>query len=141
MSNLETLRTWYRQIWIEQELDLIHKLFSPDIEALGLIDFAVGPDDFRVLAEAILAQVRILEVRFDRTVEMGDWVWVNFTGQAERLIDDAEFAVSGQVMARFKDGIIVEAYNQVDLLSLFENLDYFPKDTLALCLSGEGVMP
>ncbi|MHA6266673.1 nuclear transport factor 2 family protein [uncultured Aliiroseovarius sp.] len=138
-TSLELLNEWYDRIWVRQDLEAINLLFTPDTEAMGMMDFAVGPEDFRVLAEAILAQIDVTGVQFERAIEMGDWAWATFTAQAVALRDRSPIAVSGQIMARVTDGRIVEAYNQVDFLSLFEQLGYLPKDSLALCLSGEGL--
>ena len=139
MSPLELLKEWYDRVWVQQDLDAIDRLFTPDIEAQGVMDFGVGPDDFRVLAEAMLAQVEVNEIRFDREVAMGDWVWATFTAHAVTLANRAPIQATGQIMVRFKDDRIVEAYNQVDFLTFFEQLGYLPPDSLALCLSGEGI--
>ncbi|WP_371169030.1 ester cyclase [Aliiroseovarius sp. 2305UL8-7] len=139
MSSLKLLQEWYDKVWIQQDLDAIDTLFTPDIEAKGMMDFGVGPEDFRVLAEAVLAQVEVIEIRFDRAVEMGDWVWVTYTADTVTLANRAPVDATGQIMARFKDDRIVEAYNQIDFLTFFEKLGYLPPDSLALCLSGEGI--
>ncbi|UWQ13245.1 nuclear transport factor 2 family protein [Aliiroseovarius sp. M344] len=139
MSPLELLKEWYDSVWVKQDLDAIDRLFTPDIEAQGMIDFGVGPEDFRVLAEAMLAQVEVNEIRFDREVELGDWVWVTFTAHAVTLANRAPVQATGQIMARINGGKIVEAYNQVDFLTFLEQLGYLPPDSLALCLSGEGI--
>ena len=139
MSPLELLKEWYDSVWVKQDLDAIDRLFTPDIEAQGMMDFGVGPDDFRVLAEAMLAQVEVNEIRFDREVELGDWVWATFTAHAVTLANRAPVQATGQIMARFNGGKIVEAYNQVDFLTFLEQLGYLPPDSLALCLSGEGI--
>lgn len=139
MTPLELLQQWYDRVWVKQDLDAIDELFTPDTEAQGVMDFGVGPDDFRVLAEALLAQLEIEEIRFDRTVELGDWIWATFTTHAVSLANRAPVHSTGQIMARVKDDRIVEAYNQVDFLTCFEQLGYLPQDTLALCLSGEGI--
>ncbi|MCK8463813.1 nuclear transport factor 2 family protein [Aliiroseovarius sp. S1339] len=139
MPSLELLKEWYDTVWVQQDLDAIDRLFTPDIEAQGVMDFGVGPDDFRVLAEAVLAQVEISEIRFDRDVAMGDWVWATFTVFAVTLADRLPVQTTGQIMARVKDGQVVEAYNQIDFLTFFEQLGYLPPDSLALCLSGEGI--
>ncbi|MDE9449267.1 ester cyclase [Aliiroseovarius sp. Z3] len=139
MSHLELLKQWYDRVWVQQDLDAIGRFFTPDIEAQGVMDFGVGPDDFRVLAEALLAQVEISAIRFDREVELGDWVWATLTVQAVTLADRRPVQTTGQIMVRISNGQVVEAYNQIDFLTFFEQLGYLPPDSLALCLSGEGI--
>ncbi len=139
MAHLELLKQWYDRVWVQQDLDAIGRFFAPDFEAQGVMDFGVGPEDFHALGAAVLAQVEINEVRFDREVELGDWVWATFTVLAVTLADQKPVQTTGQIMARMSDGKIVEAYNQIDFLTFFEQLGYLPPDSLALCLSGEGI--
>nr|WP_255743573.1 nuclear transport factor 2 family protein [Aliiroseovarius sediminis] len=139
VTPLEHLKNWYDQVWVQQDLDAIDRFFTPDFEAQGVMDFGIGPEDFRALAEALLAQVEINDIRFDRAVEMGDWVWATFTVFAVTLADQTPVQTTGQIMVRTKDGNAVEAYNQIDFLTFFEQLGYLPSDSLALCLSGEGI--
>lgn len=139
MSAIKLLQEWYDRVWVKQDLDAIMEYFAPDAEAVGMMDFAVGPEDIYAVASAMLAQMEVTEIRFDRKIEMGEWGWASFTACGTGLADGRPFEINGQIMARVKDGKIVEAYNQVDFLTLLEQAGYLPDDTLALCLSGEGV--
>ena len=139
MTPLETLRTWYDRVWMQGDLDAIDMLFAPDTEARGMMDFAVGPEDFKAIVPAFLAQMEIQDIVYDKVVEMGDWVWANMSAHAIARATETPVTATGQIMVRVQGGKIVEAYNQFDFLGLFEQLGYLPPDSLALCLSGEGL--
>ncbi|WP_432447802.1 nuclear transport factor 2 family protein [Aliiroseovarius marinus] len=139
MTNSDLLRHWYDRIWIDEDLDAIEQVFTPDSATMMLLDFALSPEDMRSIALAILAQIRISHVDFLREVEMGDWVWVGYTVNAHRRRDEKPITFSGQVMARFCDGKILESFNQADMIGLFEQLELLPEHTMELCMSGEGI--
>jgi len=139
MKPMELLHEWYERIWVKQDLDAIDELFSPDAEAQGMMDFGVGSEDMHAMAAAMLAQMEVAEIRFDREVEMGNWAWASYTAHTVGRADGRKSQIAGQIMARVVEGKIVEAYNQIDYLSMLEQAGYLPQDTLALCLSGEGI--
>lgn len=139
MTPLETLKTWYDRVWLQGDLAAIDELFIPDGQARGMMEFTVGPEDFKALVPAFLAQVTFTEFTFDKVINCGDWIWVALTAHALSHATEAPICVPGHVMVRIVDGRIVEAYNQFDFLSMLEQLGYIPQDTLALCLSGEGI--
>ncbi len=139
MSNLDILKNWYDRVWVEGDLDSIDDFFTPDAEAQGMMEFAVGPEDFKALVAAMLEHIEDIKITFNRVVETDDWVWAQMTGHAKAKLVDNDVTVSGQVMCRFTDGKIVEAYNQMDFLTLFEQLGLLPENTMALCLAGEPI--
>ncbi|WP_424941694.1 ester cyclase [Aliiroseovarius crassostreae] len=139
MSNLDILKSWYNKVWIEGDLDSIDEFFTPDAEAQGMMDFTVGPEDFKALVAAMLEQIEEIEITFNRVVETDHWVWAQMSGKAKGKLTEADVEVAGQVMCRFANGKIVEAYNQMDFLTLFEKLGLLPENTLALCLAGETI--
>ncbi len=137
-SNTEILQNWYDQVWVKGDLDAIDTFFEPDLVASGIVpEMQVGRDDFRDLVTAFLAHVGEVEVKLPITVENGDWVSAFLHVHTARGDNGAPIEVTGQVMARFENGKIVEAYNQFDFVSLFEQLGLFPSDTLPICMTGQ----
>jgi len=139
MTPTETLKIWYDRVWMQADLAAIDDLFTPETHAEGMMAFSIGPEDFKALVPAFLAQIEAPNFRFDKVVECGDWVWAHISVHATAAGTEHPVVTSGQIMARVVDGRIVEAYNQFDFLTLLEQLGYLPQDSLALCLSGEGV--
>lgn len=138
MSKLELLEAWYRQVWIEADPNAVDRYFAPRTGADGLMpDGQVGPEDFKALVPALLALVRNLEIRIDRSMEMGDWLWAQISVHAQTAESMRAVTAAGQVMMRIEGGRILEAYNAFDFLTFFQQAGLLPEDAFLLLLSGE----
>ncbi|MCT8328680.1 ester cyclase [Albidovulum sediminis] len=138
MSKLRLLEDWYRQVWIEADLDAVDRYFAPRTGADGLMpDGQVGPEDFKALVPALLALVRNLDIRIDRSMEMGDWLWAQISVHALTAESMRPVTAAGQVMMRIEGGRITEAYNAFDFLTFFQQAGLLPEDAFLLLLSGE----
>lgn len=137
-NKLEILREWYRRVWIEADLDAIDEYFAPQAAADGLMpDGQVGAEDFRALVPALLALVRNLTIEIVKSVESDDWLWAQIVATGRSTKSDSPIRAHGQVMVRFADGRIVEAYNCFDFITFFEQAGLLPKDAFLLLLSNE----
>lgn len=142
MTNLDILREWYRQVWIEGDLSAIDRFFAPTGGAEGIMaDGQVSAEDFRAFVPAILAHVREPSFRIVRSIECGDWVWAQIVVKAMTAQGLDPITVSGQVACRMADGRIVEAYNAFDFIPFFEQAGLLPRDAFLLLLSGERLAP
>ena len=138
MSKSDVLREWYDEVWQNGNLDAIDRLFAPDTLAEGLIpEMQVGPEDFRDFVTAFQQLVGPIRVDLPKVVENGEWLAAVIRIETTRADTGAPIHLTGQVMARVQDGKMVEAYNQVDFISLFEQLGQFPADTLPVCMTGQ----
>lgn len=138
MSKLKLLQDWYRRVWIEADLDAVDRYFSPRTGADGLMpDGQVGPEDFKALVPALLALVRNLDIRIDRWIEAGDWLWAQISVHAVTAEGMAPICAAGQVMMRIEGDRITEAYNAFDFLTFFQQAGLLPEDAFLLLLSGE----
>ena len=138
MTKSELLKEWYDRVWVHGDLEAIDQFFDPDTMAEGIIpEMQVGVDDFRDLVTAFRYHVGDIDVKLPKTVENGDWVAAMLHVHTSRADNGAPIEVTGQVMARFKDDKVVEAYNQFDFISLFEQLGQLPEDTLPICMTGQ----
>ncbi|MCB2105820.1 ester cyclase [Albidovulum sp.] len=138
MSKLKLLQDWYRQVWVEADLDAVDRYFSPRTGADGLMpDGQVGPEDFKALVPALLALVRNLDIRIDRWIEAGDWLWAQISVHAVTAEGMAPICAAGQVMMRIEGDRITEAYNAFDFLTFFQQAGLLPEDAFLLLLSGE----
>ncbi|GAB5438523.1 ester cyclase [Falsiruegeria mediterranea] len=138
MTKSELLKEWYDQVWVHGDVDAIEKFFDPETMAEGIIpEMQVGVDDFRDLVTAFRYHVGEIDVKLPKTIENGDWVAAMLHVHTSRADNGAPIEVTGQVMARIKDDKVVEAYNQFDFISLFEQLGQLPEDTLPVCMTGQ----
>ncbi|WP_170463793.1 ester cyclase [Ruegeria arenilitoris] len=138
MSHADLLREWYSEVWENGNTDAIDQYFAPDTTAEGLIpEMQVGADDFRDLVMAFRHILGDIKVEMPKVVEYGDWVSAIIHLRITRADNGAPLQATGSVFGRIKDGRMVEAYNQFDFISLFEQLGQFPQDTLPVCMTGQ----
>ncbi len=138
MTNSDRLRAWYAEVWEQGNTEAIDQFFAPETMAEGLIpEMQVGADDFRDLVSAFRHVLGDIKVELPKIIENGDWVSGILHVRTFRADNGAPLEVTGQVMARFKGDKMVEAYNQFDFISLFEQLGQFPQDTLPVCMTGQ----
>lgn len=138
MTNSEILRNWYSEVWEKGNTDAIDQFFAAETLAEGLIpEMQVGADDFRDLVTAFRHVLGEITVELPKIIENGNWVSAILNVKTFRADNGAPLEVTGQVMARFKDNRMVEAYNHFDFISFFEELGQFPSDTLPVCMTGQ----
>lgn len=137
MSKREFLEKWYREVWVEGDPEAIDRYFAPRAGAEGLMpDGQVGPEDFRALVPALLALVRDLDIKLEKVVEMGDWLWAQIVVSGAAAHDIAPIRATGQVMLRIEGDMITEAYNAFDFITFFEQAGLMPESAFLLLLSG-----
>lgn len=138
MTKSELLREWYDQVWVQGNLDAIDQFFDPGAMAEGIIpEMQVGPEDFREMVIAFRHHVGEIKIDIPNMIENDEWVASILHVHTSRADNGAPIEVTGQVMVRFKDNKLVEAYNQFDFISLFEQLGQLPEDTLPICMTGQ----
>ncbi|MGB0958653.1 MAG: ester cyclase [Halocynthiibacter sp.] len=140
MTHTELMRDWYRRVWEDEDLDAISEFFVPDMTARGLVDdVQVGPDEFKAFVMAALALVCDVKIIIEKSIEDGDWVSMLLTFKATDRNTEREISVTGQALCKIVDGKIVDAYNHLDVIRLYEKLGLLPEYTLEICLMGERI--
>ncbi len=138
MTKSELLRKFYEDIWVKNNLDAIDLYFSPNAEAGGIIpEMSFGPDEFRELVYAVRSLLGDIDVELPVVFENGEWAAAIIKTKTSRADNGAPIEVTGQTIARFEGDKLVEAYNQFDYVSLFEQLGQLPPDTLPICMTGQ----
>ncbi len=138
MTNSELLQDFLQAVWINGDLGAVDQLFAPDAGADGLLpDMTLTPEDFKTMVMALLNLVQEPEISLVKMLEDEDWVAMMMRVRAQSQIGPDQISATGQIMARFKDGKIVEVYNHFDFLGLFQQLGLIPHEAVTLCLSGE----
>ncbi|MEX5728528.1 hypothetical protein Ga0609869_001881 [Rhodovulum iodosum] len=140
MTKAELLDRWYRRVYIEGDLDAVDTLFTDSTRAAGLMDdLQVGPEDLKVFVAAMLQLVEDQGYRIVHTIEHGDWISALFDVRAVAVGSLKPVRLSGQIMVRFEGERIVEAYNNWDILSFFEQLGLLPEHSLELGMTGQKI--
>ena len=137
-GNLELLQAFYDRVWVGGAIEQTGGFFDPDAEASGLMpDLAVGGAEFSEFVAALLEQLDVTRVSFEKAVEQGEWIAIMASFDATVLMTGQQITGSGMLMARVVDGKIAEAFNCIDFLGLFEKLGLVPENALALCMTGQ----
>ncbi|WP_422049964.1 ester cyclase [Shimia sp.] len=136
----QIIKDWFRRVWIEQDMDAIDEMFRPDSTAEGVLPgFGVGPDDFREMATMYLALVEDPIVTVDKVMDDGDWAAALWTMSIANPTGGDRIKGFGQLFVRFEGKVMVEAYNNFDMVGFFQQLGLLPEQTIALCLTGQKV--
>ncbi|WP_108483964.1 ester cyclase [Oceaniglobus ichthyenteri] len=138
MTNVEIMHDFLQRVWVDADMDLIDRVFAPNVGAEGLLpDMTLTPEDFKTMVLALLNLVEHPEITVIKTLSDENWVSVMIRVRAESQINTAVITATGQIIARFEHGLIVEVYNHFDFLGLFQQLGLIPHEAVMLCLSGE----
>ncbi|MEM7302582.1 MAG: nuclear transport factor 2 family protein [Pseudomonadota bacterium] len=136
-SKLEVSKEWFRRVWADEDEDAIREMFVPDGLARGLGQKPLeGPEGFIGFHRLFLSQFKDVSVEVDRYMEDGDWISLMIIIRAKDRHKDVAVETTGQAYVRIVDGKLAEAYNHLDFLSLYEQVDLLPAATLEKCLQG-----
>jgi hypothetical protein len=136
----QIIEDWFRRVWVEQDMDAIDEMFRPDSKAEGVLPgFGVGPEDFREMATMYLALVEDPQVKVEKVMVDGDWAAALWTMSILNPMNEERIKGFGQLFVRFEENIMVEAYNNFDMVGFFQQLGLLPEQTIALCLTGQKV--
>lgn len=140
MTKADILQLWYDEVWSKGNLAAIDELLGEHVVAEGIIPaLGVTRDDFSNLVVAIRNLLGPIKVELAQCVEQGDWLAARYVVDTVSEDGGTPVHVSGQVMARFSGGQIVESFYQFDFFSLFQQLGQLPPDSLPVCLTGQGL--
>jgi steroid delta-isomerase-like uncharacterized protein len=125
-------RRWFDEVWNQAREATIDELLAPDAVMHGLAEagddlsgpeafrrfyrqFRSGFPDIRIAVEDVVAERDLTCCRIiGRGTHAGDGLGIKATGRA--------VTVTGMVMARWKDGRIVEGWNEFDAAGLMRQV-------------------
>jgi steroid delta-isomerase-like uncharacterized protein len=132
-ENKALLRRWFEEVWNKGRAEAIDELFAGDGTAHGLADAGGqslrGPAGFRPYFQKLRDALPDIEVVVEDLVAEGDKVAARCTVRGTHRGDALGFAASGRAVdftgiciVRVRDGRIVEAWNNFDFMSMFQQL-------------------
>ena len=128
-QNVQLVHRWFDEIWTKGDLRAIDELLSPDAKIHGLGETDRGTEShqsFRDFVAGFRAAFSDIKIVVEQTVEEGDMVasrWV-----ATMTSNGAgEVKVTGMSMGRFRDGRMVEGWNNWDEAGLTAQLQTAPR--------------
>jgi steroid delta-isomerase-like uncharacterized protein len=128
--NKALCRRWFEEVWNQGKVETIDELFAPDCVGHGLGDEPiVGVESFKQFQQAYRGAFPDLRINVEEIVAERDLTATRFTVTGTHHGDSLGFAptgkpvrITGQVMTRWKDGRIVEGWNNVDIPGLMKQL-------------------
>lgn len=132
-DNKALMRRWFEEVWNKGREDAIDEMFAPDGVAHGLADKTGvalrGPDGFKPFFRKFRDSFPDIEVIVEDAIAEDDKVAVRCSLRAKHSGDALGFAaterpieITGIAITRIKDGKIVEAWNNFDFLTMFQQL-------------------
>ena len=132
-ENDALIRRWFEEVWNKGRAEAIDELFAADGVAHGLEGTAGGelrgPADFKVFHQRFRDSFPDFEVVVEDTVSEGDRVAARCTVRGRHQGDALGIAATGQqvefggiCIVRVSQGQIVEAWNNFDFMSMYQQL-------------------
>jgi steroid delta-isomerase-like uncharacterized protein len=132
LTPAEVNRQWYESMWNGRREELIDQLMSADAVAHGLGAEPIrGSAGFKPFFRSFIAAVPDLHIEIVRMLVDGDMVATHIhstgTHRGEGLGGPAtnqRMAFDGMIISRVKNGQIVEGWNCIDFLTLYQQLGW-----------------
>ncbi len=132
-ENKTLLRRWFEEVWNKGREESIDEMFAEDGIAHGLADEGGnplrGPAGFKPFFRKFRAAFPDIEVVVEDTITEGDKIAARCTVRGKHQSDSLGFAatqqpmeITGMTIVRVRDGKIVEAWNNFDFMSMFQQL-------------------
>lgn len=132
-ENKALIRRWFDEVWNKGREEAIDELFAEDGVAHGLADETGealrGPTGFKPFFRRFREAFPDIEVIVEDTVAEGDLVAARCIVRGRHQSDTLGFAATerpveftGIAVVRYRDGRIVEAWNNFDFMTMFQQL-------------------
>ncbi len=132
-ENERLIRRWFQEVWNEGRVEAIDELFAPDVVTHGLGpdggDMA-GPEGFKAFHAQFRAAFPNMELTVDDVISQGDRCATRFSGSAMHEGDSLgvpatgrRVTFTGMTFTRWKEGQIVEGWNNVDIMGILKQVD------------------
>ncbi|HUQ79673.1 MAG TPA: ester cyclase [Gemmatimonadaceae bacterium] len=122
---------WFEQVWNQGNLDAIDRMMAPDAAMHGLGEGAgvLGAEAFKSFVTQLRSAFPDMRITVVETIEEGDMIAGRWTATMTHSGDDLGVAatgrrvgVTGMSMARLRDGVMIEGWNNWDAMALMEQI-------------------
>jgi steroid delta-isomerase-like uncharacterized protein len=131
-ANTTWVHRWFEQVWNEGNPNAIDHLMTADAVMHGLGEAGrdtPGSAPFKEFAARFRGAFPDVRITVDATVEEGDMIAARWTATMTHLGDDLgipatgkRVTVTGMSMARLRDGLMVEGWNNWDTMALMQQI-------------------
>ena len=125
-------RRWFDEVWNKAREEGIEEMLDPKVVAHGLADDGeprVGAEDFRRFYRLFRSGIPDVRIAVDQVIAEGDTTAVRFTAHGTHAGDgmgvkatNRRIRVSGMCMMRWRDGRIIEGWNEFDAAGLMRQI-------------------
>ena len=129
---VEVARRWFEEVWNQGRAELIPELLAADapIHDVGAPgDVRRGPEGFRPTYEKLRGAFPDIQFTIEEIIGERDIVALRWTARMTHrgphlgiAPTDTQVSVSGMGFARVRDGKVVEAWNNWDMMGLLQQL-------------------
>ena len=127
-------RRWFEEVWNQGREATIDELLAPDVVGHGLVDpngnEVKGIESFRSFWRAFQATFSDIHVDVQEVVTEGDLSVVRFVVTAKHTGEGVgkpakgkPVKFAGMTMVRIKDGRIAESWNNVDFMTMYQQME------------------
>jgi steroid delta-isomerase-like uncharacterized protein len=126
------MRRWFEEVWNRQRAEVIEELMAPDAVGYGLGDAAEGlhgREAFQALHQRFCGAFPDLKVELEDVIVQGDRCAARVLVTGTHRGDHLGFRATGRpvrfpglVFVRWKDGQLVEGWNQFDFAGMMAQL-------------------
>jgi predicted SnoaL-like aldol condensation-catalyzing enzyme len=114
---------WFEEVWNQSRREAIDEMF-PEEAVLhdGRAEYR-GPEEFKRFYDSLREQLSDVRVTPLEAISEGDMVCMRWSSTAKHSITGKQLKVTGISILRFKDGRLVEAWQNWDQLGMLQQLE------------------
>ncbi len=128
------MNRWFEEVWNKGREEAIDEMSCDDVPGHGLESIAGqevrGMDAFKVYYRQMRAALSDIHVTVENVVTKGDFtvarcvVTAKHTGEGLGKVPKGNpVSFTGMTMARIKDGKIIEAWNNFDFMTMYQQME------------------
>jgi steroid delta-isomerase-like uncharacterized protein len=130
------VRTWFEELWNQGREETMHRLFAADGLAHGLAPDGApmrGPEAFKPFYTRFREAFPDIHIEVLRTITEGEFVTAHchvtatHTGKSLGPPTRKPIDFYGMAIVRVRDGKVIEAWNNFDFLSFYQQINLLPQ--------------
>ncbi|HEX3560447.1 MAG TPA: ester cyclase [Pyrinomonadaceae bacterium] len=140
--NKAFIRRWFEEVWNKGREEAIDEMMGEECAANGLVDESGqplrGPEEFKPFFRKFREGFPNVEVVVEDVIAEGDWVAARCSVRGHHRGDALGFAATerpveftGMTIVRISQGKIVEAWNNFDFMTMYQQLGVLRLDAPA----------
>lgn len=134
VGNKTLMHRWFEEVWNKKNPNAVDELLAPGALLYGLGDSPMqpvkGPEEFKVFWKRFVEAFPDIQVAVESTISEGDKVAARCSVRGTHSGNGLgvpptgkRINITGVAIAGFKDGQVVEGWNNFDFFALYQQLD------------------